>query len=160
MARWPEAEVLLDEAEPLTENAANSIVWKHCQIIRGAIVGLRKGVFYNEKDRAYWQTLTSDPLFRASAYGHLGWSDFNLGRWEDAARWWEAGARHPSGSDPGCWSSLLVLRARMGDRAAAEAMLGERVDALKSAQVYTRRLGSGWNRSACHRRSPLPARPG
>jgi DNA-binding winged helix-turn-helix (wHTH) protein/tetratricopeptide (TPR) repeat protein len=140
IARWAEAEKCLDEGQRVAQLIADSFSWKHSELLRGAMDSARRGALFDEKDRAYLRNFSQDSSFRRLALDHLAWDDYRAGRWDDAIASFEKAKRLPES-----WSGLLLISARGGDRARAEALLAGR--SAPEPEVVRRRSG-GWERMA------------
>ena len=150
MGRWEEAAPLLQETQALAERLGNFGARLTCLRNRGW-AGLARGDGPAEFERFAREDLE---LCRSTgwpwimhAHLWLGAADFWQGRWDEAIDQLEDAVRTelPGVFAGQAWGALFLARARMGDRASAEAMLLDRPDVLEPPGPPPRSIGT-WER--------------
>lgn len=157
MARFDEAEKMLASAEETAKRVGNFGAWVGLQAAhlsmapaRGepphAFEDLAKDLLEHHRDRPQLPSVAFGAVWMALAA-------YWLGRWDEAAKYWTEGARVSTYGAPGLmeglgWGAALAGRARIGDRAGAEAMLKEHPAALEPPSDSAVLRPGAWNRLA------------
>jgi predicted ATPase/DNA-binding winged helix-turn-helix (wHTH) protein len=146
LGRWDEALAALDEAERVSELSGTWHVTMHCQFTRGAIISLREARFADDNDRTYLRNARGLGV-DAQALSILASGLKQIGRWEEAAQAYEQALQsNDRDTRVSAWGGLMLMKARLGDRAGAETMLAERWSATDSQPKYERRIAHSWPR--------------